>query len=152
MWTQAVVAPAAAEELDRVGSIPIAAAIATETAARAKSLGCRRHDERGGNPNRIAFHRRPRRLLDEVFEGKRGRRLSPTLQPEILDLHVRDSHVFPSFWQERLDALDGFAASLAAPLGRSRSIKALVGQRQRLSQREAVEAMVELVRGARRGS
>jgi AcrR family transcriptional regulator len=76
------------------------------------------------------------------------------------ELFVRDSHVFPSFWQERLDALDAFAASLAAPLGRSRSIRARVGhaiefetwrslvRRQGLSQRAAVDAMVELVRGA----
>jgi hypothetical protein len=28
-------------------------------------------------------------LLDEVFEGKPARRLRPTLQPEILDLHAR---------------------------------------------------------------
>src|SRR2546426_11092958 len=72
MWTQAVVAPAAAGELDRGGTIPIAAAIATVTAARANSLGCRGHGERGGNANHIAFQRRPRRLLDEVFEGKTG--------------------------------------------------------------------------------
>jgi hypothetical protein len=86
MWTQAVVVRTAAREVDRGGNIPIAAAIATATAARANSPGGRIHDERGGNPNHIAFDRRPRWLLDEVFEGKRARRLSAILQPEILDL------------------------------------------------------------------
>ena len=86
-----------------------------------------------------------------------------SVEPEF-ELFVRDSHVFPSFWHERLDALERFAASLAAPLGRGRAVKALVGhalefetwrslvRRHGLSQRQAVEAMVELVRGARRGA
>src|SRR5437867_2717284 len=77
MWTQAVVAPAAVGELDRVGSSPIAAAMATATAVRASGIRGRRHDERGGNSNRIAFQRRPSGLLDEVVEGKPATPLAP---------------------------------------------------------------------------
>ncbi len=79
------------------------------------------------------------------------------------ELFVRDSHVYPAFSRERLDALDAFAAELAAPLGRNRALRARVGhavefetwrslvRRRRLSRNEAVEAMVELVRAAYRG-
>lgn len=77
-------------------------------------------------------------------------------------LFVRDGHVFPAFWQERLDAMDALAANLAAPLGRSRRLRARVGhalefetwrslRRHGLSQNEAVDAMVDLVGSAHRG-
>lgn len=75
---------------------------------------------------------------------------------EAFALFVRDSEVFPTFWQERLAALDSFAARLASPLGRSRTVKARVAhaiefetwrslRRHGLSQAQAVAAMVELV-------
>lgn len=75
-------------------------------------------------------------------------------------LFVRDAHVFPAVWQERLDALDAFATRLAAPLGRSRTTRARVRhalefetwrslRRHGLTQRGAVEAMLDLIRGGR---
>ena len=76
-------------------------------------------------------------------------------------LFIRDAEMFPAFWQERLDALDASAAKLAAPLGRSRTIRARIGhalefetwrslRRHGLSQTQAVEAMVEFVGAERR--
>ena len=77
---QAVVVRTAAWEVDRAGSIPIAAAIATATAVGASGIGGRM-DDGGGEPNHIALDREPRWLLDEVIEGKRAaacrRRYSP---------------------------------------------------------------------------
>lgn len=80
---------------------------------------------------------------------------------EAFTLFVRDSDVFPAFWQERLDALDAVATTLAAPLGRSRTVKARVAhalefetwrslRRHGLSQKEAVEAMLELIEARQR--
>jgi AcrR family transcriptional regulator len=78
------------------------------------------------------------------------------------ELFVRDSHVYPAFWRERLEALEAFAASVAAPLGRSRVLRARAAhaiefetwrslvRQQGLSRNEAVEAMVDLVRAAHR--
>ena len=77
-------------------------------------------------------------------------------------LFVRDGHVFPEFWVERQDAMDALAANLAVPLGRRRGLHARVGhalefetwrslRRHGLSQRQAVDAMLDLVRGAHRG-
>ena len=76
---------------------------------------------------------------------------------------ARDAHLYPSFWQEQLDTIDEYAARIAAPLGRSRALRARVGhavefetwrslvRRGGLSQREAVEAMVDLIHAAHRG-
>jgi AcrR family transcriptional regulator len=74
-------------------------------------------------------------------------------------LFVRDGHVFPTFWQERAEAMDALAAHLAAPLGRSRRLRARVAhalefetwqslRRHGLSQKEAVDAMLDLIRAA----
>jgi AcrR family transcriptional regulator len=79
------------------------------------------------------------------------------------ELFVRDSHLYPAFWQERLDGVAAFARQLAAPFGRSRAVRARVAhavefetwrslvRRQGLSRDDAVEAMVDLVRAAHHG-
>jgi AcrR family transcriptional regulator len=77
-------------------------------------------------------------------------------------IFARDAHLYPAFWQEQLDAIDAYAARLAAPLGRSRAVRARVAhavefetwrslvRRQGLSRNDAVEAMVDLIDAAHR--
>jgi AcrR family transcriptional regulator len=78
-------------------------------------------------------------------------------------IFARDAYLYPAFWQEQLDALDAYAARMAAPLGRSRALRARVAhavefetwrslvQRRGLSRNEAVDAMADLVGAAHRG-
>jgi AcrR family transcriptional regulator len=77
-------------------------------------------------------------------------------------IFARDAHLYPAFWQEQLDAIHLYAAQLAAPLGRSRAVRARVAhavefetwrslvRRQGLPRNDAVEAMVDLVHAAHR--
>jgi AcrR family transcriptional regulator len=103
---------------------------------------------------------------DDPWQGlARGLRAVFDWYEDVADefaLFVRDGHVFPEFWAERQDAMDALAADLAAPLGRARALHARVGhalefetweslRRHGLSQKEAVDAMLDLVRGAHRG-
>jgi len=78
-------------------------------------------------------------------------------------IFARDAHLYPAFWQEQLDVIDEYAARMAAPLGRSRAVRARVAhavefetwrslvRRQGLSRNDAADAMVDLVRAAHRG-
>jgi AcrR family transcriptional regulator len=78
-------------------------------------------------------------------------------------IFARDAHLYPEYWQEQLDAIDAYAARLAAPLGRSRAVRARVAHavefetwrslvlRRGLSRNEAVDAMADLIDAAHRG-
>jgi len=94
--------------------------------------------------------RRLRRALREVYAWY------SSVEPEFT-LFVRDSYVFPGFWDERTEAIASLAKSLAEPWGRRRALVAAVGHavefetwrslvlRQGLTQAQAVDAMVAFV-------
>lgn len=82
---------------------------------------------------------------------------------EAFAIFARDAHLYPAFWQEQLDELDAYAATLAASLPRSRAVRARVAhavefetwrslvRRQGLSRNQAVDAMVDLISAAHHG-
>ena len=97
--------------------------------------------------------RRLRRALRDVYDWYAG------VEDDVA-LFRRDEHVYPPFREERERSLRSLAASLAAPLGRRRLVKAAVGhalefetwrslvRSQGLSNAEAADAMVALVEAA----
>jgi AcrR family transcriptional regulator len=77
-----------------------------------------------------------------------------------LTLIARDAALYPAAWGERQRRLALVADAIAAPLGRRKAVRAAVGhaidfetwrslvRRQRLTRRQAVDAMARFVRGA----